>query len=65
MKDETLADDLLQGIPAIAPYLGVPERRGYYLAERKLIPAFKWGDTWCLRKSTMQRRIEKLEAGHV
>ena len=63
VTDETLAGDLLQGMAAISHYVGIPERRGYYLPERKLIPAFKIGEVWCLRKSTMNRRIETLESG--
>jgi len=36
-----LADDLLYGVEAIAKFTGLPVRRVYYLAENKLIPAFK------------------------
>jgi len=59
-----LADDLLDGMPAIARFYGCTERRGYYLAENRLIPAFKVGEKWCARKSTLTRHIESLEAGH-
>jgi hypothetical protein len=60
-----LAEDLLDGMPAIAKFYGCTERRGYYLAENKLIPAFKVGEKWCARKSTLKAHIEKLEASHV
>ena len=65
MEGEKLADDLLDGMPAIARFYGCTDRRGYYLAENKLIPAFKVGDKWCARKSTLKAHIEKLEAGNV
>jgi hypothetical protein len=35
MKDDDLATDLLDGIPAIAAYLGLPVRRTYELAEKR------------------------------
>jgi hypothetical protein len=62
MDGEALGVDLLDGMPAIARFYGCTERRGYYLAENKLIPAFKVGDKWCARKSTLRRHIENLEA---
>ena len=52
--ESELAADLLDGMPAIAKFYGCTERRGYYLAENKLIPAFKVGEKWCARKSTLQ-----------
>jgi hypothetical protein len=65
MERDELATDLLDGMPAIARFGGWPVRRGYYLAENKLIPVFKLGDKWCARKSTLKAHIERLEAGHV
>ena len=62
MDDPDLAADLLDGMPAIAKFYGCTERRGYYLVENKLIPAFKVGDKWCARKSTLRSHVEKLEA---
>ena len=62
--ESELAADLLDGMPAIAKFYGCTERRGYYLAENKLIPAFKVGEKWCARKSTLRTHIEKLEASH-
>ena len=64
MEVEALSDDLLDGMPSIARFYGCSERRGYYLAENKLIPTFKVGDEWCARKSTLKAHIEKLEASH-
>jgi excisionase family DNA binding protein len=62
MKDDDLAADLLDGIPAIAAYLGLPVRRTYELAEKKKLPLFKLGDRkWQGRKSTLRRHIESLD----
>ena len=63
MKDDDLAADLLDGIPAIAAYLGLPVRRTYELAEKRKLPLFKLGDRkWQGRKSTLRRHIEGAEA---
>jgi excisionase family DNA binding protein len=66
MKDDDLAADLLDGIPAIAAYLGLPVRRTYELAEKKKLPLFKLGERkWQGRKSTLRRHIEELDAHRV
>jgi excisionase family DNA binding protein len=61
-EDNDLAADLLDGIPAIAAYLGLPVRRIYELAEKKKLPLFKLGDRkWQARRSTLRRHIEGLD----
>ena len=63
MTTETLADDILDGIPAIAAFLGLPRRRIYELAEKGKIPAFKIGTgKWQARKSSLHRYVDSLEA---
>jgi hypothetical protein len=62
-QDNDLAADLLRGIPRIAKFLGTTERQTYYLAEKRLIPAFKRGKIWEARRSTLRRHTEQLEAG--
>jgi hypothetical protein len=63
MKDDDLANDLLDGIPAIAAFLGLSVRMTYDLAEQRRLPLFKLGGKkWQGRKSTLLRRIENLEA---
>ena len=62
MEKEDLATDLLDGVPAIANFGGWTTRRAYYLVENKLIPAFKLGNKWAARKSTLRRHCERLEA---
>ena len=64
MEAQDLADDLLSGVPAIAEFTGWPERRVYYLAEKKLIPLFKIGDRWCGRKSTLRRQLDYPESSN-
>jgi hypothetical protein len=61
--DQSLADDLLVGVAAIAEYLGEPPRRVFYLAKRGAIPAFKLPGAaiWHARKSTLRQHIERLE----
>ena len=57
-----LADDLIGGVKAIAKHTGEAERRTYYMLERGLLPAFKIGDRWYMRKSKYLAMIAKLEA---
>jgi len=60
-----LANDLLDGVAAIAAFTGLPQRRIYHLAEKGLLPLFKMDERkWCGRKSTLRSYIEKLEASH-
>ena len=58
-----LADDLLSGVKAIARFTGDSERRVYHLLETGQLPGFKLGGRWTSRKSTILKRISKLEAG--
>jgi excisionase family DNA binding protein len=63
MTESDLANDMLDGMSAIAAFLGIPERRAYDWAEKRKIPAIKIGDRkWQARKSTLRRHIEQLEA---
>ena len=61
----SLKDDLLDSVDAIAEYMNKSPRQTYYLLERGLLPAFKLGGKWQARKSTLHRHIEQLEAGEV
>ena len=62
-QKENLSNDLMEGVPAIADFYGAKERRVYYLLERGQIPAFKVGNRWCARKSTLLKHIAALESG--
>jgi hypothetical protein len=60
-EEVPVAADTLRGIPAIAAFLGLPERVVYYRAAQGLLPIIKIGDTWELRKSRYRKFIERLE----
>jgi hypothetical protein len=60
MSDD-YADDVLHGVEEIAEYRNEPVRRTYYLLEKKLLPAFKLGRIWEMRKSTHDRMIADRE----
>jgi hypothetical protein len=55
------AEDLLDGVPAIAKHINKSERATYYMCERKLLPAFKWLNRWHMRRSTFAAYLVKLE----
>jgi hypothetical protein len=54
-RDDAFARDILQGVPAIAEYLGQPEKLIYYRLQQGHIPATKLGSTWATTKSRLQR----------
>ena len=63
MTDKTtLSDDVLTGAAEIAAHLGCSERRSYYMLERRIIPGFKLGRIWHMRRSTYLAFIEEREA---
>jgi hypothetical protein len=64
-SDISIADDMLRGAEAIGEYIGEDKRRTFYLLESQLIPAFKIGALWHMRKSSYQRYIEQLEAAAI
>jgi len=59
MKNETLSGDLLIGVPAIAQYLGVSERRVYHWTQKSLIPSFKIGVLTAARRSELDEAMSK------
>ncbi|HVY14487.1 MAG TPA: hypothetical protein VHB27_04620 [Rhodopila sp.] len=62
IQSHTIADDMLNGAGEIAVYTGLPLRRVNYLLEQRMLPAFKVGKLWQMRKSTYRRSIEQREA---
>jgi hypothetical protein len=63
MENHDLADDLLDGVPAIAAFTGWSQRQIYHLAEKGKLPLFKIGDRkWQARKSTLRQHIANLES---
>ena len=57
-----LADDVLQGLDAIAEYEGINKRRAQYLVATRQLPAYQVGNRWCMRRSTRLRQIAELES---
>ncbi len=57
-----LSEDLMEGVAAISEFHGTSTRRGFYLVQRGMIPAFKIGNVWYARKSTCLAHIVRLEA---
>ena len=52
-QSDDLASDILRGCPAIAEYIGLPERQTFYILQRKLLPAWKEGKFWVSTKSRL------------
>jgi len=62
MIDTKMADDTVESVAAIAAYIGKTERQTFYLLEKQLIPGFKLGGKWHMRKSSYSAHIARLEA---
>ena len=60
---DTIADDMLQGVRAIARFTGNPERRTHYLLERGLLPAGQVGRLWIASKRTLRQYHERITSG--
>jgi hypothetical protein len=59
-----LAEDLIEGVSAIAAELGRGERWTYRALELKRLPgAFQIGRKWFFRRSKLHALIERLERG--
>jgi hypothetical protein len=61
IMSEALATDLLEGVSAIAAFIGKDERRTRYLIQRGLLPAFRQGRRWNARKSKLVAFYDELE----
>jgi hypothetical protein len=62
---ENIADDKLNGIAEISRFIGEPERRGFYLAEKGLLPGvFKQGNRWVGLKSKIREGYNRLASGN-
>jgi hypothetical protein len=66
MEQTALADDILDGVKAISEFLGQPERRTYYLAEKGLLDGvFKQGNRWVGLKSALREGYARRSRGAV
>ena len=60
---DTLASDLLRGVPAIAEFMGDSERRTYYALETGQLPGGKLGSMWVASRRKLRERIEEIVSG--
>ena len=60
-----IGDDLIAGGPAIAAELGESTRRAYYLLEAGLLPGFRIGRRWYVRRTSLVAFIDRLERGNI
>lgn len=56
----SIADDLLTGAAAIASFLGIEERRAFYLCEKRLIPVGKLGASWVASRAALTQHFRSL-----
>jgi hypothetical protein len=63
-EHDTLEGDLIQGMTAIAAFVGESERRCYFLATNRLLPGvFKQGGLWRGLKSKIREGFERAAEG--
>lgn len=58
-----LGEPLLEGARAIAQFIGIGQRRVYFLHERKELPTFMLGGRLCARPAALREHLAKLERG--
>jgi hypothetical protein len=58
---ERLADDLIVGTARIGEEIGCTRRQTQHLIVTREIPAFKLGGKWAARRSSLRKRLERLE----
>jgi hypothetical protein len=58
-QSDNLADDILRGCPAIAAYIGLPERQTFYILQRNLLPAWKEGKFWVSTRSRLSHHYRE------
>ena len=56
-----LADDLLVGAVAIGEFIGYDTRRTMHVLQSGQIPAFKIGQIWHAKRSTLTAFIDELD----
>ena len=59
-----IADDKLDGVAAIAAFIGEPRRRTNYLLERGILPAGKYGTRWVASKRRLTEQYSAIVAGN-
>lgn len=62
-NEEAPANDLLDGVKAIAKFTGFSERRTFYMLEKSYLPAGKVGSRWLGSKRLMREALARIAAG--
>jgi hypothetical protein len=57
---ETIAEDKLEGCPAIGAFIGKSPRETLWAIERGWIPAWREGHKWCALKSVLRKHYAEL-----
>ena len=60
---EDVAEDLLDGVPAIAAFTGWSDRRCYYLLQKGLLPSGKIGNRYIGSKRVYREFLTKIASG--
>src|SRR5262249_8216815 len=61
--ENSLAGDILRGVPAIARFIGEDKRAAYHLCWRGYIPGGKEGNTWSAAKTRLREHYASLTRG--
>jgi hypothetical protein len=61
--ENSLADDIIRGVEAIALFLGEPKRRVFYLCAEGYIPAGKVGGRWVASKTRLRQHYAEVTGG--
>jgi hypothetical protein len=59
-ENETIADNLLEGCPAIGAFIGKSARETLWAIERGRLPAWRDGHKWCALKSVLRQHYAEL-----
>ena len=60
MSDDSLAEDLLDGVAAYSEFTGWNPRKIYYMLEKGLLPGGKSGNRWLGSKQVVRRHLKSI-----
>jgi hypothetical protein len=63
MTTETIENDLVWGVTAIAALIGQTKRQTYYQLERGLLPGGRQGEKWVASRRALQEHFAKITSG--
>ena len=58
--NDSIADDLLDGVAVYSNFTGWPPRKIYYLLEKGHLPGGKMGNRWIGSKRVVRKRLGRL-----